>query len=292
MREIRLKARAKINISLDAVRKRPDGYHDLSMIMQTINLYDKISIKKSQSPDINIKTNLPFLPTDERNLIYKVVRYIKEEYKIDQGVNIDLFKVIPIAAGLAGGSADAAAAIKGMNHIFHLKLSIEEMIAIGKRFGADIPFCLVEGTVLAEGIGDKMTKLNSFPDCHIVIVKPNISISTASIFSKLKADEIIERPNTPVLIEAIEKGDIKLICKSLRNVLEDVTIKEYPYIQDVKQILVMNGAMGALMSGSGSAVFGIFGNKNTAVKAAEILKKQDMIRFAYVTTIYNRRRSR
>ncbi|PKM94825.1 MAG: 4-(cytidine 5'-diphospho)-2-C-methyl-D-erythritol kinase [Firmicutes bacterium HGW-Firmicutes-1] len=292
MNEIRMKARAKINISLDVIRKREDGYHDLSMIMQTINLYDKVNIKlgaKKASP-ITIKTNLSFLPTDDKNLVYKVIEYMKTVYELKENIFVDLYKVIPIAAGLAGGSADAAATIKAMNLLFGLELKVEEMIAIGKQFGADIPYCLVEGTVLAEGIGDEMTYLQPFPECIVVIAKPNISVSTAFVYGNLKLDQVKKRPNNPLLIEAINKGDFGIISKNLCNVLEEVTIPEYPVIEQIKDSMLLHGASGALMSGSGSAVFGLFEDKQQAVLATSILKKQEHIKFAYATTVYNRER--
>lgn len=292
MKEIRMKARAKINISLDVIRKREDGYHDLSMVMQTINLYDKVNIKlgAKKGLPIDIKTNLNFLPTDDKNLVYKVIEYMKNTYGLKENIFVDLYKVIPIAAGLAGGSADAAATIKGMNLLYGLDLSMTDMIGIGKQFGADIPYCLVEGTVLAEGIGDEMTYLPSFPECIVVIAKPNISVSTAFVFGNLRLEEVSNRPNTPLLIDAINRGDFTTISKNLCNVLEEVTIKEYPTIQQVKDCMLLNGANGALMSGSGSAVFGLFDNKEVALKATAILKKQELIKFAYATTVYNRER--
>ncbi len=291
MREIRLKARAKINISLDVIRKREDGYHDLSMIMQTVNLFDKVNLKKTHREGIVLKTNLSFLPVDERNLVYKVIQYMKETYHIKEGIFADLFKVIPIAAGLAGGSADAAAAIKGINLLFRLNLSLDEMIQIGKRFGADIPYCLIEGTVLAEGIGDEMILLDPFPECYVVIAKPNMSVSTANVFGNLKLEEVKARPNNPLLIEAISSGDLKTIAGNLCNVLEAVTIKEHPYIQFVKDKLMDFGALGAIMSGSGSAVFGLFEEKEQALHASTELKNKEIVKFAYTTTIYNRRRA-
>lgn len=292
MKEIRMKARAKINISLDVIRKREDGYHDLSMVMQTINLYDKVNIKlgAKKGLPIDIKTNLNFLPTDDKNLVYKVIEYMKNTYGLKENIFVDLYKVIPIAAGLAGGSADAAATIKGMNLLYGLDLSMTDMIGIGKQFGADIPYCLVEGTVLAEGIGDEMTYLPSFPECIVVIAKPNISVSTAFVFGNLRLEEVLNRPNTPLLIDAINRGDFTTISKNLCNVLEEVTIKDYPTIQQVKDCMLLNSANGALMSGSGSAVFGLFDNKEVALKATAILKKQELIKFAYATTVYNRER--
>lgn len=290
MNEVRLKARAKINISLDVIRKREDGYHDLAMIMQTVDLFDKVNIKKTKKNGIKIRTNLPFLPTDERNLVYKVIQYMKETYKIDCGIYVDLYKVIPIAAGLAGGSADAAAAIKAMNLLFDLELSHETMCHIGKRFGADIPYCLTEGTVLAEGIGDEMTMLPDFPQCYIVIAKPSVSVSTAFVYGNLKVAEIEKHPDTPLLIEAIKKGDLETICCNMENVLEHVTEKTYPEIVKLKAALMAEGAIGTLMSGSGSAVFAIFATKEAAQAASVQIKKQQGVKFAYATTVYNRRR--
>lgn len=288
MNEVRMISRAKINISLDVVRKRSDGYHDLSMIMQTINLYDKVNLRIVKSKGIVIETNLPFLPVDQRNLVYRIIEYMLEIYDISEGIYVDLYKMIPIAAGLAGGSANAAATIKGMNLLFDLKLSLQEMIGIGKLFGADIPYCLVEGTVLAEGIGDVMTLLPDFPECNIVIVKPNIGVSTAAAFGKLQTQKILKRPNNNLLIEAIEKKDLITISQNMVNVLEEVSIQDYQEIEIIKNQLMNHGALGALMSGSGSAVFGIFNSTEAADQAASMMKKIDFVKFVYSTNIYNR----
>jgi len=290
MREVRMKARAKINISLDVVRKREDGYHDLSMIMQTVDVFDKVNIKRIKKDEILLKTNLPFLPVDDKNLVVQVIKYMKSEFNIKEGVFVDLYKVIPIGAGLAGGSADAAVTIKGMNKLFNLKLSLKDMMEIGKNFGADIPYCINEGTALAEGIGEKITYLKDFPKCHIVICKPTFSISTGSIFRDLDISMIKEKPNTSLLIDSINNGDIHTIAKNLCNVLETVTIKKYPQIKDIKDEMINQGALGSLMSGSGSAVFGIFDNKDLAAKAAKQLKSNEIIKFVYLTKIYNRKR--
>lgn len=290
MNKISIKARAKINISLDVTCKRPDGYHNVEMIMQTINLHDKLNIKKIRKDDIIIKTNLVFLPTNEKNLVYKVIKELKDAYSIKTGVFVDLYKVIPVAAGLAGGSSDAAAALIGMNKLFNLNLSIGELMEIGVKFGADIPYCLLRGTALAEGIGDQLTLLPPFPKCYIVIAKPNVNISTASVYNKLNFDEIQERPNTNLLIKGLEDGDLDLICNNLCNVLETVTIKDYPVIGELKEFMILGGAQGALMSGSGSTVFGIFKNKQKAFEVAHKLKLNDIARYVYTTTIYNRKR--
>lgn len=287
MYRINIKARAKINISLDVLGKRPDGYHDVKMIMQTINLYDKINLKKIKGNQIKLQTNLPFLPIDKRNLVYKVIDYIKKEYDIKTGIFVDLFKVIPVAAGLAGGSSDAAATIIGMNKLFNLKMSTEDMMAIGTKFGADIPYCIMRGTALSEGIGEKLTPLKPFPKAHIVIAKPNISVSTAFVYGNLDVKGIKERPNTDAIIQGIEDGDLHGICKELGNVLETVTMKEYPVIKRIKDYMMDGGAIGALMSGSGPSVYGICEDKQTAYRLAHRLKVNNIAKFIYTTTIFN-----
>lgn len=292
MREIRLKARAKINITLDVVGKRSDGYHDVSMIMQTINLFDKLTIRKIHKDEILLKTNLSFLPTGDQNLVYKVIDFMKTQYALKDGIFVDLHKMIPIAAGLAGGSTDAAAAIKGIDRLFNLKLSLEEMQHIGKQFGADIPYCLVGGTMLAEGIGEKLTQLSDFPKCYVVIGKPKINVSTAFVYNNLRLDQISQRPNTSEMIKAIEEQNLSFIGNNLCNVLEEVTIREYPQIQEIKDKINQIGAYGSLMSGSGSTVFGLFNSLDKAQEASRVLKQLDNLKFTYVTTIYNRKRDK
>ncbi|QUI21393.1 4-(cytidine 5'-diphospho)-2-C-methyl-D-erythritol kinase [Vallitalea pronyensis] len=288
MNRINIKARAKINISLDVLRRRDDGYHDVKMIMQTVNLYDKINLKKIKSDQIKLQTNLPFLPVDKRNLVYKVVQYIKEEYAIETGVFIDLFKVIPVAAGLAGGSSDAAATIIAMNKLFDLDMTMDKMMEIGTKFGADIPYCLMRGTALSEGIGEKLTPLKSFPKAYVVIAKPNISVSTAFVYNNLDVTNIKERPDTEAIIQGIEAGDLHGICRALGNVLETVTMKEYPVIERIKTFMINNGAIGALMSGSGPSVYGLCDDKQKAYHLAHQLKVKNMAKFIYTTTIFNR----
>ena len=290
MHKISIKARAKINISLDVVGKRDDGYHNVKMIMQTINLYDKLNIKKIKNDEIAIKTNLPFLPTDERNLVYKVIKHMKEEYTIKTGIYVELYKTIPVAAGLAGGSSDAAAALIGMNKLFDLNLSIDDLMKIGVGFGADIPYCLLRGTALAEGIGEELTLLKNFPDCYVVLAKPNINVSTAFVYSNLDLNNIKERPNTDDIIRGINNGNIKEICYNMCNVLETVTVNKYSIIGDIKEFMLSNGALGALMSGSGPTVFGIFDDKHKAYNLAYKLKTNNLAKFIYTTTIFNRKR--
>ncbi|QUH29050.1 4-(cytidine 5'-diphospho)-2-C-methyl-D-erythritol kinase [Vallitalea guaymasensis] len=287
MYRINIKARAKINISLDVIGKREDGYHDVKMIMQTINLYDKINIKKIRKDEIKIQTNLSFLPVDERNLVYKVIKYLKEKYKIKTGVFVDLYKVIPVAAGLAGGSSDAAATLVGMNKLFNLRMSMNEMMEIGTMFGADIPYCLLRGTALSEGIGEKLTSLGRFPDAYVVIAKPGINVSTGFVYGNLDLSSIDVRPDTDKIIEGIDKGDLHQICNNMGNILETVTIKKYPVINEIKDYMMENGAIGSLMTGSGPSVFGILEDKHKAYNLAHKLKVNNIAKFVYTTTIFN-----
>lgn len=290
MKEIKLKARAKINISLDVLNRRDDGYHEVEMIMQTVNLYDQLLIKPINENKIIIKTNLPFLPTDERNLVHKVIAYMKDMYNITDGVFVNLYKVIPVAAGLAGGSTDAGAAIIGINKLFDLKLSFGELLSIGGKFGADIPYCMIGGTAIARGIGSDIEYLDNFPNCNIVIAKPKFSVSTAFVYNNLKLDKLEKHPDNNLLIKAIKDKNLKLIGSNLCNVLESVTINEYPEIEDIKNFLITNGAVGSLMSGSGPSVFGLFESKKDALNAAKKLKLSNKAKYVYTTTIYNRRK--
>lgn len=287
MYRINIKARAKINISLDVIGKRQDGYHEVKMIMQTINLFDKINLKKIRKDEIKIQTNLAFLPVDDRNLVYKIINHLKEKYNIKTGVFVDLYKVIPVAAGLAGGSSDAAATLVGMNRLFNLRMSMDEMMEIGTMFGADIPYCLLRGTALSEGIGEKLTPLTSFPNAYVVIAKPNINVSTGYVYSNLDLNNIDSRPNTEEVIKGIDKGDLRHICLNMGNILESVTTKKYPIINEIKRYMMENGAIGSLMTGSGPSVFGIFDEKRKAYNLAHKLKVNNIAKFVYTTTIFN-----
>lgn len=287
MYRINIRARAKINISLDVLGKRQDGYHEVKMIMQTINLYDKINLKKIRKDDIIIQTNLNFLPVDNRNLVYKVINYLKEKYNIKTGVFVDLYKVIPVAAGLAGGSSDAAATLVGMNRLFNLRMTMNEMMEIGAMFGADIPYCLLRGTAISEGIGEKLTPLKHFPDAYIVIAKPNVNVSTGYVYNNLNLSEIDARPNTDEIINGINNNDLHHICLNMGNILESVTTKKYPIINEIKSYMMENGAIGSLMTGSGPSVFGIFDDKRKAYDLAHKLKVNNIAKFVYTTTIFN-----
>lgn len=287
---IKMKALAKINLGLDVVRKREDGYHEVRMIMQTISLYDKIFIKKTKNTGIRVSTNLYYLPNNENNLVYKAAKLLIDEFEIKNGVSMKLEKYIPVAAGMAGGSADAAAVLIGMNKLFGLGLSRKQLMDRGVSIGADVPYCIMRGTALAEGIGERLTKLKPLPKCYILIAKPGISVSTKFVYGNLKADEIEKHPDIDGIIEAINNADILSVAERLGNVLEDVTIREYPVIDELKQFMKDRGALNSLMSGSGPTVFGIFTDKDMADKAYMELKGDLRAKQVYLTSVYNNRR--
>ncbi|MDF2871018.1 MAG: 4-diphosphocytidyl-2C-methyl-D-erythritol kinase [Anaerocolumna sp.] len=286
MNSIKLKAYAKINLGLDVVRKREDGYHEVRMIMQTIGLYDKVSILRTNNTSITVKTNLPYLPTDENNLVYKAAALIKKNYNINQGVHIILDKKIPVAAGLAGGSSDAAAVLYGLNRLFHLNLSKEELSELGLQLGADVPYCLLRGTALSEGIGEILTPISPFPSCHILIVKPGINVSTKHVYEHLKLDEHTHHPNIDAILTAISNRDLKCAVSHFGNVLESVTINEYPVIGQIKEELTAFGAIVSMMSGSGPTVFGLFDSREKAEKAFFQLKAEKSYKQVYLTGLY------
>ena len=277
-----LKSYGKINLGLDVLRRREDGYHEVRMIMQTVGLYDLLTMKKTKEDKISMTCNLSFLPIDERNLVYKAVKLIKDKYHIKDGVKIDLNKRIPVAAGMAGGSSNCAAALKGMNQLFDLGLSIDELCEIGVTLGADVPYCIWGGTALSEGIGEKLSRVDAMPNCYILIAKPGISVSTAFVYQNLDLAGLSKHPDIDGMLECLNKKDLEGICERLENVLETVTIKEYPIIERVKKHLTDQGAMGTLMSGSGPTIFAIFKDKKTADNALESLKSIQDIKQAYV----------
>ena len=286
MDTIVLKARGKINLTLDVVGKRDNGYHDLRMIMQTINLHDTITITKTKTPGIRINNNLAWLPKDDKNITYKAAVKFLEESNIKAGIYIDIFKRIPVAAGLAGGSSDAAAVLIGLNKLFDTRYSKKKLMEIGVEIGADVPFCILRGTALAEGIGEVLTPLPSLPPMHIVLAKPNISVSTASVYKALSVQEIKKHPQTDEYVEAIKNKDINYLVTHMENVLEDVTIKMHPQIQEIKDDMLRMGALGSMMSGSGPTVFGIFPSKYEATLAAEYFKNKCKLREVHVTSTF------
>lgn len=287
MKEIRLKALAKINLGLDVVRKREDGYHEVRMIMQTVKLYDQIEIHRTDKPGIKVKTNLQYLPVNENNLVYKAAQLLMEEFEISKGVSIQLRKVIPVAAGMAGGSSDAAAVLVGINRMFGLGLTKQELMERGVKIGADVPYCVMRGTALAEGIGEKLTPLTPMPKCYILIAKPGIHVSTKFVYTNLKANELKEHPDIDGQIAALRDGDLHRMTALMGNVLETVTIPAYPVIGEIKKQMIEQGAIGAMMSGSGPTVFGLFEDKERAKAAYEKLRRGTLAKQVYLTRIFN-----
>lgn len=289
MDKISLKALAKINLGLDVVRRREDGYHEVRMIMQTIHLFDRVNIEKTSEPGIRIKTNLSYLPVNENNLIYKAGRLLMDEFDITEGVSVDLDKRIPVAAGMAGGSTDAAAMLYGMNKMFGLGLSMQELKDRGVKIGADVPYCLMRGTALAEGIGEKLKSLPPMIKCPVLIAKPQISVSTKFVYENLKLDGKANHPDIDRLIKDIKAKDLQGVCDHMGNILETVTIPNYPIIAEIKKNMIENGAAGAMMSGSGPTVFGLFDDAEKAKQAYKAMKKSGLSRQTYLTDIYNNR---
>jgi len=290
MNKIELKALGKINLGLDVLGRRENGYHDVRMVMQTLYLYDQITITKKETPGIELTTNLFYLPVDENNLAYRAAKLLMDEFDVKEGVSIYLDKHIPVAAGMAGGSSNAAAVLFGINRMFELGLSQQELMERGVTLGADVPYCIMRGTVLAEGIGEILTPLPALPRCYVLIAKPPISVSTKLVYEKLDSHEIEDHPDIDGILEGLEEQDIKKIASCMGNVLEKVTIEEYPVIEDIKNVMKEEGALNAMMSGSGPTVFGIFDNKHLARKAADKIRKMELAKQVYVTNVHNARR--
>lgn len=290
MDKMELKALGKINLGLDVLGKRPDGYHDVRMVMQTIYLYDQITITKRKESGIGLSTNLFYLPVNENNLAYRAAKLLMDEFEIRSGVDIFLEKHIPVAAGMAGGSSNAAAVLYGINRMFDLGLSMEELIKRGVSLGADVPYCIMRGTVLAEGIGEILTPLPPMPRCQIVVAKPPVSVSTKMVYEKIDSRRIVEHPDIDGIIEGLKEGDVTKIASRMGNVLEQVTVEEYPVIDKIKKLMNKGGAKGAMMSGSGPTVFGIFTEKSLAKKAALKIREAGLAKQVYVTNVHNARR--
>ncbi len=282
MNTITLKARAKINLGLDVVRKREDGYHEVRMIMQTVNLYDTLVLKKEAAEGISITANVDYIPTNEDNLIYKAAKLLMDEFQITEGLSVELTKRIPVAAGLAGGSTDAAAVMIGVNRIFKLGLSEKELKERAVKIGADVPFCIMGGAALAEGIGEKLTALPTMPHSYLVLAKPPIDVSTKFVYGNLHANELEYHPDIDGQVEALRQQDLSRLVSLCGNVLETVTIPAYPIIEEIKEIMKKNGAENAMMSGSGPTVFGVFTKRHDAEKVVKILKKKHIGKEIYL----------
>lgn len=285
MKQIILNAYAKINLGLDVVKRRNDGYHELRTIMQTINLFDQLTLKKTSHPGITIHTNLDFLPTNENNLVYQAANLLLEEFQIPYGLDIQLMKKIPVAAGMAGGSSDAAVTLKGINTLFNLNLNLTDLQQRGVTLGADIPYCLLGGTALSEGIGELLSPLPPMPDCFIVVIKPSVRVSTQFVYKHLQLANNISHPDINKIISSIKQGNLYGVAAHLENILESVTIPLHPIISTLKKKLLSYHALGSLMSGSGPTVFGLFNTQETARKAYENLKQDYPLYQLFLTTL-------
>ena len=284
---MRLKAMAKINLGLDVLGKREDGYHEVRMIMQTIRMYDILDIRKTRRPGIVLTTNLPFIPTDQRNLVYKAAQMLMEEFDVEEGLSIKLRKFIPVAAGMAGGSSDAAAAFVGVNRMFHLGLAEEQLMERAVKVGADVPYCIMRGTALAEGIGEKLTRLPRVPHCYVLVGKPGVNVSTKTAYENLKLDDpVVVHPDIDGMVTAVRNGDLDGMISRMGNVFEPGIISKYPVIQEIKDLMESNGARKAMMSGSGPTVFGIFDDKEKMDRAAAVLRESRLAKTVFATDVF------
>ena len=282
---MRLRAFAKINLGLDILRKREDGYHEVRMIMQTIQMYDVLEMKRVRKPGISLSVNYSYIPNDERNLVYKAAKLLMDEFQVKEGVDIRLEKFIPVAAGMAGGSSDAAAAMVGINHLFKLGLSEKDLMDRAVNIGADVPYCIMRGTALAEGIGEKLTRIAQVPDCYVLIGKPGIGVSTKTAYESLQLDKIQSHPDIDGMIRDIENGNLLAMTDKMGNVFESGIIGKYPVIGEIKDLMEANGALKAMMSGSGPTVFGIFDDREKMEAAAAVLRQSNLAKTVFATEV-------
>ena len=295
IKHLSLKAYGKINLGLDVLRRREDGYHEVRMVMQTVGLYDRIDLVRKDAPGIVVETNLHYLPANENNLAWKAASLLMEEFRVKEGVQIRLRKFLPVAAGMAGGSSDAAAVLFGVNKMFGLGLTRCQLMERGVAIGADVPYCVLRGTALSEGIGEILTPLPPVPQCQVLIAKPGVSVSTRFVYEHLKADQLRpdQHPDIDGMLEAIRRGDLYGIAGCLGNALETVTIPAYPVIGQIKEQMMERGSIGCLMSGSGPTVFGLFSSPRAAADAYEAFRYgpgRELARQVYLTSFYTPRK--
>lgn len=285
MTKLELKAYAKVNIGLDVVKRLENGYHQVRMIMQTLSLHDTLTIESCREEGIVLTTDTSALSSPEDNLVYKAAKMMFEKYGLADGIKIHLQKRIPIAAGMAGGSTDAAAVFRGMNQLYNLKLPQEELMKLGVKLGADIPYCIVGGTYLSEGIGEVLTPAPTMPQCYVLVAKPPIGVSTKWVYENLHANELKEHPDIDGMLKAMEENNLKALAAKMDNVLEHVTVRKYPVINEIKQLMEKYGAVRAMMSGSGPTVFGLFATEETMNHAYNKMKEEGIIEDIFATTI-------
>lgn len=285
MKTLTRNAYAKVNLALDVLRRREDGYHDVCMIMQNLSLYDTLTftMEEADTLAITLSCDKEFVPCDERNLIYKAIVLMGETYHLTGHIHVELVKRIPVEAGMAGGSTDCAAAFHAMRELYGLDVSDQELMKLGVKLGADVPYCIMAKTALSEGIGEVLTEVEPLPDCYVVVAKPTISVSTKMVYENLHANELQHHPDVAGMIEALKQGDLSGVASRMENVLETVTTKLYPQIEEIKQSMKESGAENAIMSGSGPTVFGLYREKAIAEQAAEKIRQQYGLSEVYVT---------
>lgn len=285
MKTLTRNAYAKVNLALDVLRRREDGYHDVCMIMQNLSLYDTLTftMEEADTLAITLLCDKEFVPCDERNLIYKAIVLMGETYHLTGHIHVELVKRIPVEAGMAGGSTDCAAAFHAMRELYGLDVSDQELMKLGVKLGADVPYCIMAKTALSEGIGEVLTEVAPLPDCFVVVAKPTISVSTKMVYENLHANELQHHPDVAGMIEALKQGDLSGVASRMENVLETVTTKLYPQIEEIKQSMKESGAENAIMSGSGPTVFGLYRGKAIAEQAAEKIRQQYGLSEVYVT---------
>lgn len=283
---MKIDAHAKINLGLDVIRRRDDGYHEVRMIMQTIGLHDELRIERLEREGIVITTERDDLPVNKDNLIYRAAKLMIDEYSLEGGISVGLTKNIPVAAGLAGGSSDAAATLRAVNELYELGLSDDELAKLGVRIGADVPYCIMGGTALSEGIGEVLTPLAPCPACRVLLAKPPVGVSTAYVYSHLDLKSVTH-PDIDRMQKGIDKGDIGTIADAVGNVLETVTVPANPVINDIKKMMNENGALASLMSGSGPTVFGLFLSDDDMLKAYECIKRSGIAPELVMTEIFD-----
>jgi 4-diphosphocytidyl-2-C-methyl-D-erythritol kinase len=273
------KAPAKINLALNVLNKREDNYHNLHMVMTTVDLYDRLKFEKIEKDEIILTCNIPYVPVDQRNFVFKAAKLIKGKYEIKQGIRIYIQKNIPVAAGLAGGSSDAAATIRAMNKLFRLNMSFEDMVEIGAQVGSDVPFCIYNKTAIAEGRGEILTPLPRAPRCWVILIKPQFGVSTKEVFDNLNINEV-EHPNVEAVIQSIQNQDYSQLCSSIGNSLESVTFKLYPEVKEIKEKIMKFGVDAVLMSGSGPTIFALTQKERKAKNIINSLDKNKYQCFA------------
>lgn len=286
-----IKAYAKVNLALDVLRRRPDGYHDVKMIMQNLDIYDELEFevlnRNTEDIKITLTVNKEGIPTDDRNLVYKAIAILFEAFNIKSHIAVNLVKNIPAEAGMAGGSTDCAAALKAVNILYNLGLSTDELMAYGVKLGADVPYCILGRTAISEGIGEVLTPIKGLPPVHVLVAKPPVNVSTKEIYTNLKANELETHPDVDGMVEALESQNLYAIADRMENVLETVTVDMHPEIEELKTLMKEQGALNAIMSGSGPTVFGLFEDKDKVWEAAMMISDEELAPEVFITRPVN-----